>query len=158
MARRFRFRLETVRRLRKQTMDAQRRVVAVAVRAVTLVEERIAVLTRRRFGAVGQSRDAMRSHCLDLVSLRGQQVYRAWLDHEIAKSNESLAGKRVDLEVERAKLAETSKELKVIEKLRERQWKRFCVEIAREQQAANDEAALQMYLRRQREQRREAVA
>lgn len=158
MARKFRFRLETVRRLRKQTMDAQRRVVADAVRAVTLVEERIAVLTRRRCGAVDQSRDAMGTHCLDLVSLRGQQVYRGWLDHEIAKSNESLAGKRVELDAERAKLAETSKELKVIEKLRERQWKRFRVKIAREEQAANDEAALQMYLRRQREQRREAAA
>ncbi len=158
MARSFRFRLETVRRLRKQAMDAQRRVVAEAVQAVAGVEERIAALTLERHGAADQSRDAMRIHCFDLVSLSGQHIYRGWLDREIAKSNESLAQKRAELDAERERLAETSKELKVIEKLRERQWKRFCVKLAREEQVANDEAALQMYLRRQREQRREAVA
>lgn len=158
MARRFRFRLETVRRLRKQALDAQRRVVADAVQALVRVEERIAALTRTWHGMVDQSRDAMRIQRLDLVSLSGHQVYRGWLDQEIAKSNESLARKRAELDAERVRLAETSKELKVIDKLRERQWKRFSVKIAREEQVANDEAALQMYLRRQREQRREAVA
>ncbi len=107
---------------------------------------------------VDQSRDAMRIQRLDLVSLSGHQVYRGWLDQEIAKSNENLARKRVEVDAERARLAETSKELKVIDKLRERQWKRFSVKIAREEQVANDEAALQMYLRRQRAQRREAGA
>jgi len=158
MARRFRFRLETVRRLRKQALDAQRRVVADAVQALVRVEERIAVLTRRWHGVVDQSRDAMRIQRLDLVSLSGHQVYRGWLDQEIGKSKESLGRKRAELDAERARLAETSKELKVIDKLRERQWERFSVKIAREEQVANDEAALQMYLRRQRKQRREAAA
>lgn len=157
MARSFRFRLETVRRLRKQALDVQRRVVAEAVQAVAGVEERIAELTRSWHGAADQSRDAMRIHCFDLVSLSGQQIYRSWLDREIAKFSESLAEKRVELDAERDRLAETSKELKVIEKLRERQRKRFLVKLAREEQVANDEAALQMYLRRQREQRREVL-
>ncbi len=158
MARRFRFRLETVRRLRQQARDAQRRVVADAVRAVTRVEERIAELTRQWHGMIEQSRDALHTPRLDVVSIRGHQIHRAWLHRKITELSETLARKQAKLRAERAQLAETSNRLRAIEKLRERQWKRFRTSVAREEQGASDEAALQMHLRRQRQERREAVA
>lgn len=158
MARKFRFRLETVRRLREQARDAQRRVVADAVRAVTRVEDRIARLTQQLHDTVDRFRDAQRAERLDVASLRGHQIYRSWLHRNIVESNEELARQQAKLDYERAKLAEAWKRVKAIEKLRERQWKCHLTEVAREERAANDEAALQMYMRRRIEHLREAVA
>ncbi len=158
MARKFRFRLETVLRIRKRARDAQRRIVANAVQSVTRIEEQIDELTRQLDATIERSRDALRNRHPDVVSLRGHLLHRGWLQREIAESNGARAQKRVELDAERARLAETSKRLKVIEMLRDRQWKRFRTEVAREEQAAGDEAALQMHLRRQRQKRREAVA
>ena len=158
MVRRFRFRLETVRRLREQSRDAQRRVVAEAVRAVTRIEERITQLAGELQDACGRSRDVRGAGMLDTMSLKGHQVYRSWLHRKIAESHEELADKQALLERERAKLAEVSTRLKVIENLRDRQWKRHLVEVAREERAVGDEAAQQGYLRRRREHEREVAA
>ena len=154
MARRFRFRLETVRGLREQARDTQRRVVADAVRTVTRIEERIASLTKELKDASGQSRSDQDARFLDTVSLRGHHIYRNWLHWKITEARGELAGKQVVLEQDRARLAEASTRLKVIENLRERQWRRHLAEMAREEQSATDEAAQQAYLRRRREQQR----
>ncbi len=158
MARRFRFRLETVERLRKQARDAQRRVVADAVRTVATLEDRIVHLTRQLDDTFDGARETLRTGRLDVVSLRGHELYRGWVHRRIAESYTDLACRRSELDVERAKLVEASKQLKVIEKLRERRWRRHLADVAREEQAASDEAAVQAYLRRSRERERENAA
>ncbi len=47
----------------------------------------------------------------------------------------------------RAELAEATKQLRVIEKLRERQWQRHALEVKREEQSMSDEMAVTRYLR-----------
>jgi len=158
MARRFRFHLETVERLRKQARDAQRRAVADAARAVGTIEERILRLTRQLSDTLDGARDTLRLGRLDLASLRGHELYRGWVHRRIAESYTELACRRSELDVERAKLVEASKQLKVIEKLRERRWRRHLVDVAREEQAASDEAAVQLYLRRRQKRERENAA
>lgn len=158
MARRFRFRLETVERLRKQARDAQRRVVADAARTVGRVEERIVHLTRQLHDTLGGARETLRTGRLDLASLRGHELYRGWVHRRIAESYTELACRQSELDVERAKLVEASKQLKVIERLRERRWRRYLADVAREEQAASDEAAVQLYLRRRQERERENAA
>lgn len=158
MARRFRFRLETVRKLRRQAQDVQRRAVADVVRTVGLVEERIAGLTRQLHGTTDQSRNAQQARRLDMASLRGHQFYRSWLHRQITEADAELTRRKAQLEAERARLAEASKRLKVIEKLRERQWTRYRTGVAREEQAAADEAALTMHMRQRGPMRRELGA
>ena len=55
--------------------------------------------------------------------------------------------RRATLDVERSKLAETTKRLKAIEKLRERKLASHVKAIARAEQAGQDETATGMYLR-----------
>lgn len=158
MARRFRFRLETVQRLRKQARDAQRRAVAEAAQAVGAIEDRILRLTLQLNDTLDGARETLRTGRLDLASLRGHELYRGWVHRRIAESYTELACRRSELDVERAKLVEASKQLKVIEKLRERRWRGYLTDVAREEQVTGDEAAVQAYLRRRRERERENAA
>ena len=147
MAGRFRFRLEVVERLRRQERDAQRREVANAQQAVRQVDQRIDNLTRELSDTVHRTRSAQGTDRLDMVSVRGHQHYRGFLQRRIFDSNEDMRERKTELDKRRAKLMEASKRLKVIEKLREKQWNRHVIQLRRREQAIMDETALQGYLR-----------
>lgn len=149
MANGFRFRLEVVRRLRRQALDAQRRVVAGAVRSVARAQDRIAQLAQELRGSMYEARDAQQARRVDVVSLRAHQHHRGWLHRRILESEHELERKEAELNTERDKLAEAMKGLKVIEKLREKRKLRYDTAMRRREQAAYDEAALQLYRRRQ---------
>ena len=149
MAGGFRFRLEVVRRLRQQALDAQRRVVAGAVRSVVRAQNRIVQLTQELHGSMGEARDARQAKRLDLVSLCAHQRHRGWLHRRILESEQELGREEAELDTERERLAETMKRLKVIEKLREKQKLRYDTAIRRREQAFYDEAALQTHRQRQ---------
>lgn len=151
MARRFQFRLETVRRLRRQARDVQRRVVADAVRAATTVELRIAGFLRRLQGTLDRSGETMQPGRLDVASIRRHQIQRSWLHRKIDESNVELGQRRQELDAQRDKLVEVSRRLEVIELLREKRWRRYLADTARREQTVGDEAALQGYLRGRRE-------
>lgn len=158
MARRLRFRLDTVQRLRERARDAQRRVVAEAARAVARTEERMQRLGDDLQQTIIDSRTSLRGASFDIVLMRGHQYYRGWLHGKIMEARNDLAGEQARLETERARLAEASKHVKVIETLRERRWKEYCAELAREEQAENDEAAGQLYRRQGNDAFHEVVA
>lgn len=150
MARRFDFKLEAVRTVRRQTRDAQRRVVGEAARAVAGVEERIARLNQYLKGAADQARALQRPGPLDLAALKGHQMLEGSLKRAIEHSSGDLSVRQQELRKRQADLAQAAKELKVIEKLRDRQWALHRVEVMREEQQATDEAAVVMYLRQSR--------
>ena len=145
MAKVFRFRLEVVERVRAQSVDKQRRVVADAVRALTTAEQRVANVTDELRDLALQTRDAKQAVVLDVGSLRGQQFYRGWLADQAIKAEAEAGERRQGLALERNRLAEASKRLKVIERLRERQWERFRVEQNRREQVDLDEVAIQVF-------------
>jgi len=147
MAKRFRFPLETVRKLRRRERDRQQREVADAIRSVRRVQDRIALLTAQLHSTVDQSREGRRKGRLDMVSLRGHQFYSGYLQRSILDYTTELTAGQTRLEAERAKLGEASKRLKVIENLHQRQWNRHRAEVAREEQGTTDEVALQIHLR-----------
>ena len=66
--------------------------------------------------------------------------------------------KRAILETERCKLADAWKHVRVIEQLREKQWRRHVAELEREERALADVAALNVYLRDPDQQRGEVAA
>ncbi len=147
MAGRFRFRLEAVRRVRKQTQDTQRRVVADAARAVQEVGKRMGRLTEELDLTMDRSRDARQPNDLDISALRNHQVYRGCLHRRLMESATEIVKRRATLDVERSKLAETTKRLKAIEKLRERKLASHVKALHREELAGQDETAAGLYLR-----------
>lgn len=151
MAKKFVFRLEVVRRTREQARDAQRRVVAVQVRAVAKVEDRIRELSDQSAAALEVLAKIQRTGVLDTLMIRQQHAHRVDLNRSMQQQRVELAHKRAELLKEQERLAEASKQLKAIEKLRDKKIKQHQEQVAREEQAFSDEVSIQMYLRRQGE-------
>ncbi|MGD2107912.1 MAG: flagellar export protein FliJ [Phycisphaerae bacterium] len=158
MARRFRFRLDTVHRLRQQALDQQRRAVAEARQAVARIELRIARLSAQLEQTVSGSRTVQRGCRLDVRSLSGYEFYRGWLHRKIMESGDDLTHARTRLDEARTKMAAAFKQLKVIERLRDKQWRRHRAEVEREERLVMDEAALNVYLRGREQPRSEVAA
>ena len=148
MAGGFRFRLDAVERLRRQDRDGQRRKVAEAARDVQHVENRIALLTQQLADTVDGTRRQRQAQLLDVVSLKRQQFYRGELNRRIEESNKGLLERLAVLEAERRTLTESSRRLKVIEKLRERFRARHEEKMRRMERRAMDEVGVQSYVRR----------
>ena len=148
MAGGFRFRLDAVERLRRQDRDGKRRKVAEAARDVQHVENRIALLTQQLADTVDGTRRQRQAPLLDVVSLKRQQFYRGELNRRIEESNKGLLERLAVLEAERRTLTESSRRLKVIEKLRERFRARHEEKMRRMERRATDEVGVQSYVRR----------
>jgi flagellar export protein FliJ len=151
MAGPFRFRLETVLRVRTQQRDARRRALAEALRNLHTVQRRIDEADQAMRMEVDRTRETRGVARLDVAALRGQQLYMARLHRQIHEGRLALAEKRKIVEQERERLAEASKRLKAIEKLRERCWQRYQLQELRAERARVDEVAAQGFLRRRAE-------
>ncbi len=153
MAGQFRFRLKTVRKLRKQTEDRHRRIVAERLGRIGALQERLAGLhaevqrTRNDMRhAIEPSRDAAEVQAnlpLAMDDLRSRHVYVNQMFKCIEQTKASIQEEQAVLRGEQAKLAEASKQVKVIDKLEERQRAKFELRIKRSETAQADEIATQ---------------
>lgn len=147
MAKKFRFKLEAVYKLRQRDRDAQRRKVAKAVGAVTAAEQRVESLTDSLRATLAARRDVQSSARLDLGLLRSQRFYQSWLHGTILDSNVELSKRERELGAEREALGRANARFKSLEKLKERKWQRHLQEIQREERAMFDEIAVQRFQR-----------
>lgn len=145
MAKTFQFRLEVVERVRRQVLDHQRRAMAHAQRRVEATEALVADVSRQLREWTCMTREAKRGGRLDVSTLRSQQFHRGWLADQAIRAQTELSAQRASLLDERRKVAEAAKQLRVIEKLRKRQWRRFRVEENRREQMELDEIALRRF-------------
>jgi len=145
MARRFEFRLEAVLKLRRRRCDACRRRVADGARRAQEHERRLAALRERLQRERRAGRSDARSARLDPVRLGRRQLYVGHLDRSIEAQTRALEQLRRDLELQRRALADASRELKVMETLRERQWRRHCEAEAKAETLEQDELAVQRF-------------
>jgi len=145
MAKKFRFKLEAVRKLRERERDVQRRKVAEAVRALTVAERRVESLNESLRGTMAEGRNVQSSGKLDLGLVRSQRFYQSWLHGTILESNTELITRERELVVERAELGRVNARYKSLEKLKERKWQRHLQEVSKEERAMFDEIAVQRY-------------
>jgi flagellar export protein FliJ len=151
MAKRFKFRLEVVRKLRQRKEDERRRIVAERFRLVGEVRGRIGGMNeqlRRERGAVRglvEAKGGIESppRPVDVTQLRRHHVYVNHLRRCIAEASRELADQQVALAREQALLTEASKDLKVIDKLEERQRARYELGVRRAELAESDEIGAQ---------------
>lgn len=147
MAKRFRFRLEVVERVRKQHRDEHRRAVAEAVRAGQQIDAHIARFNEQIRRSMEETVAGQRGGALDVSLVRSYEFHRGWLHRQLAGARIVRDERLRDLAGRRQALAHATKKLRVIEKLREKQWKRHVREVAREEQMLTDETALSRFFR-----------
>lgn len=147
MARRFQFRLAAVLKVRRHRLDEARRVVADRQRHIARIREQIHACQDGIVGALGQSREVQSASTPDIVTLRRCRSYVGAMEQAIAAAQVRMAREEEQLRQEQGRLAQANKEVKIIEKLRERQWSRHQEEHQREERIENDEISLQLHRR-----------
>lgn len=161
MAKRFKFRLETLRKLRKRRQDECRRMVAARLRQIAGVQDQIDafndqldlhVAAMRRLAwpgsgsAAGAAAGAGRVRpvwTVDLTGVRRHRVYTNHLRHTLTAAWQQVVALRAELTREQGVLAKATKAVKVLDKLEERQRQRHDLALARAERAETDEIAAQ---------------
>jgi flagellar FliJ protein len=142
MARPFRFRLETVLKLRKQNEDEHKRIVADRVRQLNEVRRRLTQMENQielEAELVRAGRIRGRIEAQDLA--RGRH-WLSYLQRALLETQDHMRTVEARLDRERAELARAAKEAKALEKLKERQRQRHQAEEKRIERRELDEMAI----------------
>ncbi len=148
MAKRFIFRLETVRRLRQLDVERRQRALAEAIHRVRDLDNYIGDLNRELRETMLTDRGHQERTTLDVAQLRSGQLHGGWLRKQVLVSREELSRREKRVDEERRKLQDADKRLKVIEKLKERHATRHRELVHRAEQAETDEVGTQLFVRR----------
>jgi flagellar export protein FliJ len=117
---------------RKRDEDAQREL-AEANAAVAMAEAGLTQAVETCDEARRKAADEQRSSS-EVATL---MWYRNWivvLQREIARHRDVVAGRRTDAEAARARATRTHVDVRVLEKLKERQWRAYTLEVQRAEQ------------------------
>lgn len=140
----FKFRLGVVQRLRKLELEREQRAMAGCVNAV-LEARRLADLVAERLEEnQRQKREIQRGAHPDVAALRAEQWHWLWLRRTQEQTQQELTKRQEIMDAQRQKLVAASRRVKVIEKLRDRQWKRHLDDQRRAERKEQDEFTLLM--------------
>jgi flagellar export protein FliJ len=137
----FRFRLDTLRRLREAARDGRRAALAEAYRAEELLREQQEHLGRELERLAAESRAAASPGRIDVDRLLDARRYELVLrahQKQLAAQQENVAE---EVERRRQALVEADREVRVLESLREKHLRRHREEEARRETKELDEAA-----------------
>ena len=146
MAKKFRFRLDRVLEIRKLHEEMKKKELAQARMAVTQQQNDILQLLIKLDQGKGVSRD-LRKQAIDMTSLRLQEQYLNGLMRGIQSSHQTLQGFVVDEKKKQLELAEASKKVRVLERLKEKKKAEYMLDVSREEQKFLDEVAQNMMRR-----------
>jgi len=146
VAKRFRFRLETVLKLREQREQAHKRIVADRLRQIARAEARAQRLRDQIAAEVQAARQARRAGILEVTAIARHRHWLGRLQRGLLETEADLRTLRAKLAQERTELAEASKQAKIMAKLKERQQQRYAYELARQERLEADEIATMRFV------------
>lgn len=146
----FVFKLEPLLRHRRLTEDQRQRDVAQLLRQRMILQTQLR--TARETVRQGQREGAeQRVGRVDVMGVRRHAAHASEIAGRTAQLERKLASMDQEVEQAREKLLHATRQRKVVELLRERHRERWVREQARRETAELDEAAMQRYMRLQRE-------
>ena len=137
----FRFRLATLLKLREATRDERRAELAQAYQADAFLEQQQDRLQRELAGLVLQSRKVSGPGTLDVDQLLQTQRYELFLRARQSQLADQRGTVAEEIERRRQILVEADREVRVLEKLRQRQLERHREEEGRREMKILDEVA-----------------
>ncbi len=147
MAKRFKFRLATVLKIRKQREDAAKRVVADRLREVGQVQGEIDSLQDQILRELGMFRESHATGRIDVTQIARHRHWLIHLDQGVMLARTRLGELQDQLSGDRAALAEARKQVRVLEKLEERQYERYMKDLNRAETRELDEIGNIVHLR-----------
>lgn len=151
MAKRFKWRLDPVRKVKEREEERNRETLVEARDALRAEEDRLADLNRQRAEAVRELQGRQQG-ALDAGDLARRDAFVRSLNDRIRKQSEAVAAARRQEQERQEALVKAVQERKVFDNLKERDQQRFRKEQLRKEQAATDETAnRQSYGRQNRE-------
>jgi len=138
---RFRFRLQTLRRLREIHRDEQRARLATAYEAERILAEQRASLVAESIGLADSQRGLMRQGALDVNQLLSYQRYQLALESQSRTLAEQAVKLAEEVERRRQTLVEADREVRVLDKLEERQRQQYREQAQRAETKVLDEVA-----------------
>jgi flagellar export protein FliJ len=148
MAERFKFRLETVRRVRERAYQATQRVVAQRLQAIGREQALISAAQWQIEDQLNQARK-LRQSSLEVESERNRRAYLGFLNRRIAECRARLVEHQTRLDEERAAMVAARVAKRALDVLKERQAERFQAALARTEAADQAEIALNIYRRQE---------
>jgi len=145
----FRFRLETLLRLRLAERDQRRTELAKALRAEELLRGEERALEGRQIEAAARSRQLKSPGAANVDALLETHRYEVVLTAQRRQLKQQIAQVEAETERRRQALVEADRQLRVLEKLRERQAAAWKKENERQEVKQLDELAIVGYGRRQ---------
>jgi flagellar FliJ protein len=143
----FKFRLATLMRLRENTRDERRSELAEAYRVDDLIKQRIESLVAEMDSLKTQRRATAGPGTVDVDSLVEAQRYEAALKTQQAQFKEQRQAIAGEIQSRQQRLVEANREVRVLEKLREKQLDKYRKEENRREAKVLDEVALQQVFR-----------
>ncbi|MCG3137972.1 MAG: hypothetical protein HJJLKODD_01828 [Phycisphaerae bacterium] len=147
MAKRFRFRLEPVLRVRRMKEETQQRQLATQVRELVRRESRATLLQQQIVGEVEQFHGGTLVGVLDVQLIARRRYWINHLQRQLMDERHLIGQQQQVVERERQKLAEAAREVQVLEKLEEKARQRYQQQLDRAEQADADEMAVMTYAR-----------
>lgn len=145
----FRFRLETLLRLRLAERDQRRTELAKALRAEELLRGEERTLEGRQIEATARSRQLKSPGAANVDALLETHRYEVVLTAQRRQLKQQITQVEAETERRRQGLVEADRQLRVLEKLRERQAAAWKKENERQEVKQFDELAIVGYGRRQ---------
>lgn len=137
----FRFRLETLLSLRDQARKERQAELAKAYEAQRIVVEKIDEIVQNIESLTHEGREMMRSKKIDVEFLVGLRRHEAFLRAQQTEATRQLEMIREEVEVRRRAVIEADKEVKIMEKLKEKQSMRYDEEMLKRDNKTMDEIA-----------------
>ncbi len=117
----FSFRLSTLQKLRETHRDEMRSKLAEAFQAERLLEEQVEGVHAEEAGLLQVHRNTLQSGTTDVNQLLNVQRYSSALKGQLATMEKQMQMLATEIEKRRLALVEADQEVRVLEKLRERQ-------------------------------------
>lgn len=137
----FRFRLATLQKLREIHRDELRSKLAEAVQAQQILEEQFAQVVTEIANLESMRRKAVTNSTINVDSLLEAQRYQGVLTMQQAKMREQMRLLAAEVERRREAVVEADRQVKVLEKLRERKLKEHHEQKQRAETKVLDEVA-----------------
>ena len=147
MAQKFKFRLETVRRVRQLEFEEKQRVVADRLRRIGSEQAIIAALEQERASMNEETRRLLSGGHVNVGGVSRYRVRVGYLRNQILDAENRISEHERALVMERAAMVKASVAVKAIEKLKERQLAAYELQLKRLETVEQDETAQQMHRR-----------